>query len=102
MEILLVQLNDLYLGQEQIGQRDGIWMDIEPPAEIQGLVHPELGEEHLCVAIVVMILELEPLPSVKHVELNIWLVPEVLEHHFDPCRLCAQSHQVDGGVRPLT
>ena len=74
--VLLVRLDDLELGQEEIGRREGLIEDCHALTEVERVAHLDAVEEHIGLALVDGIKEEEPVLSVEDVELLLGLISE--------------------------
>ena len=96
--VLLVQLDDLELRQQQLGQRDGLASDVEPLGESAANGTSRSAHEHLELAIPRLVPEDQPPVSVARVERLLAGVPELGQQRDDPSLAAAPARP--GRCRP--
>ena len=75
-DVLLVQLDDLQLREQQLGQRDAQAIDLEPALERNLVRHAKGPDEHIDVASMLLVEEEQPLLRVQGVERDVRLVTQ--------------------------
>src|SRR5215211_8328180 len=78
-DVLLVELDDLELGKQELRERDGERLHGHTVAEGNLLAHPELTDKHVDLPVVLLVEVQEPLPAVERVEARLGNVSEGLE-----------------------
>ncbi len=94
-DILLVQLGDLKLGEEELGQRNRPRLERKTLLEWDLVRHAERRDEDVHLAIVLGVEEEKPLRPVEGVEGNFWLVSEVAEEVGCRARARPCCHEVE-------
>ena len=98
-DVLLVQLRDLELRQQQLGERDRDRIDLEPGVERDLVRHGEGAYEDVDLPVVVDVEEEEPLLPVQGVEGDVRLVTLVPEELGRPARPLPRRDEVEVRVR---
>src|SRR5262249_16849017 len=99
--VLLVQLDDLQLRQEELGERDRSLVELETSFERNLVAHPEGAHEHVDLAIVLLVEEEQALLRVERVERDVRLVTEFAEELLGGARRTPSRDEVEVAVGPL-
>src|ERR1700677_319314 len=98
--VLTVELPDLQLGQQQVGQRDRRAVDGEPLDERDTVAHLEHVEQHVDLRGVLALLEYQPVPAVERIDLLVRGVAELSEDTVDDLDVGVPGDEVDVTVGP--
>ena len=101
LEVLLVELDDLELREQELGQREGYRVDRETLADVDGVAHAELPDEHVDVAPVGLVVEHEARSSRHRVKALVGRVPEPGEQPGDVARSLAMRDEIEVGIPAL-
>ena len=99
-DVLLVQLGDLELREQELGQRDGQRLEGEPAFEGNLVRHAEAADEDVGLASVLLVDEEEPLAPVQCVEGHVRLIAELAQEARACLRRGARGGEIEVLVGP--
>ncbi len=97
--VLLVELDDLELGQQELGERHRLGFDLQALGDRQFVAHHERADEHLELAVPRAVPEHQPAVPVARVEGCLALVPEPGDQGHDAALAPRRRDEVDVGQR---
>ena len=92
--VLLVELEHLELGQQQLGQRDRGVVDSQPLGQRDGVAHAEGANEHVDLATVSVVVEEQALLALERIERGLGLIVGLLEEANHSRAVLASADEV--------
>src|ERR1700722_13274974 len=94
-QILLVERDDLKLGEQQLCEREGQWIDRDPAVDRDLVTHAKRAHEDVELTLVYEVVEQQPLVPVNRVKLLLRLPAHLLDEPGHQLPAPLERHEID-------